>query len=61
MFAGQTLALKLNVDFSAAGKLPLGLGALKVASGPLAGYTVDQVLALCNTVIGGNTGACRPA
>lgn len=60
VFAGQVLALELNVDFSAAGKLPIGLGVLKVASGPLAGYTVNQVLALCNTVLGGNTGALPP-
>ncbi len=56
-FAGNVLGLRLNVDFSAAGVFRTGLGALTVQSGPLAGYTVAQVLALCNTVLGGSTGA----
>ncbi len=57
VFAGQTLALQLNVDFSAAaaGGHRRGLGALTVQSGKLAGYTVTQVLALCNAVLGGST------
>lgn len=53
---GQLLALQLNVDFSQAGITQPGLGALKVKSGKLAGYTVNQVLALANAVVGG-TGA----
>jgi hypothetical protein len=54
VFAGQTLALKLNVDFSAAGLIPRNLGALRVAAGnPLAGYTVAQVLSVANSVLGG--------
>jgi uncharacterized repeat protein (TIGR01451 family) len=57
VFASQVLALRLNVDFSAAGILKPGLGNLKIISGPLAGYTVSQVLTLANTVLGGNTGA----
>ena len=57
VFAGQTLALQLNVDFSNAGVTLTGLGALHVLKGPLAGYTVDQVLALANEVLGGNVAA----
>jgi hypothetical protein len=59
-FASQTVALKLNVDYSARGFLPVNLGSLgtmKVTSGPLTGWTVSQVLALCNTVLGGNKAA----
>lgn len=57
VFAGQVLALRLSVDFSNAGITKAGLGSLKVVSGKLAGYTVNQVLALANTVIGGTTSA----
>jgi uncharacterized repeat protein (TIGR01451 family) len=57
VFASQTLALRLSVDFSAAGIKKTGLGNLKVVSGPLAGATVNQVLTLANSVLGGNTGA----
>jgi hypothetical protein len=57
VFASQILALRLNVDFSTAGIKKSGLGNLKIISGPLAGYTVNQVLTLANTVLGGNTGA----
>lgn len=53
VFAGQVLALQLNVDFSAAGVLPTGLGGLHLASGPLAGKTVSFVLAFANAVLGG--------
>lgn len=54
-FAGQVLALTLNVDFSAAGVFKPGLGNLTLASGPLAGWTVNQVLMLANSVLGGGT------
>jgi hypothetical protein len=57
VFAGQVVALQLSVDFSNKGITPSGLSALLVASGPLQGQTVAQVLALANTVLGGNTGA----
>lgn len=57
VLSGQVLALRLNVDFSASGVLRQGLGALVVQEGELAGYTVAQVLALCNTVLGGTTSA----
>jgi hypothetical protein len=53
VFAGQVLALRLSVDFSNAGITRLGLGDLKVVSGPLAGYTVTQVLLMGNAAIGG--------
>jgi hypothetical protein len=52
--AGEVVALELNVRFSAYSITRMGLGALKVQSGPLAGYTVDQVLALGNRVLGGD-------
>ncbi len=57
VFAGQVLALQLNVDFSSIGVTTMGLGGVKLTSGPLSGYTVAQVLALANQVIGGNTAA----
>jgi hypothetical protein len=60
VLAGQTLALELNARFSAAGITQSGLGSLKVASGKLAGYTVNQVLLLCNAVLGGNVGSLPP-
>jgi hypothetical protein len=53
VLAGQVLALKLNVDFSAAGITRMGLGTLTVVSGELAGATVNEVLALANAVLGG--------
>jgi hypothetical protein len=52
-FAGEVLALQLNVGFSNKGITPAGLANLKVVSGPLAGQTVTQVLALANSVLGG--------
>lgn len=55
VFAGQVLALALNVAFSNAGKLPSGLAGATIASGPLAGQTVAFVLNLANNVIGGCT------
>jgi VCBS repeat-containing protein len=57
VFAGQVLALQLSVDFSKAGKTKAGLSLLKVRSGKLAGYTVQQVLDLANKVLGGTTSA----
>jgi len=54
-FAGQVVALSLNVRFSQAGITKTGLGALKVQSGTYKYWTVDQVLALANEVLGGNT------
>jgi hypothetical protein len=54
-FAGQVLALKLNVDFSAASLTRQGLGSLTVVSGELGGKTVTQVLTLANTVLGGGS------
>ncbi|MBU0609151.1 MAG: hypothetical protein KKI08_14795, partial [Armatimonadetes bacterium] len=55
VFAGQVVALSLNVRFSQAGITKTGLGALKVQSGTYKYWTVDQVLALANEVLGGNT------
>ncbi|MDQ2667484.1 MAG: hypothetical protein M3Z05_15925 [Gemmatimonadota bacterium] len=57
VLAGQLLALRLSVDFSAAGVTRSGLGAMNVVSGKLAGLTVAQVVDMGNAVIGGNTGA----
>ncbi|HWV57427.1 MAG TPA: hypothetical protein VNZ57_08245 [Longimicrobiales bacterium] len=53
VFAGQVLALQLNVSFSAAGVTGTGLGAMRVKSGPLAGKTVSEVLSIANSVLGG--------
>lgn len=57
VFAGQVLALRLNVDCSAKGILPYGLGQLKMAPGEkFAGKTVSEVLSLCeNALAGSNT------
>lgn len=55
VLAGQVLALRLNVDFSAAGLTRVGVGALTVSSGELDGMTVNQVLALGNSVLGGGS------
>jgi hypothetical protein len=53
VLTGQLLAAMLNVAFSNAGVLPTGLGGLHIASGPFAGKTVNQVIAMANRVIGG--------
>jgi hypothetical protein len=60
VFAGQVLALKLNVEFSNKGVTETGLGSLKlkngycgVASCPLQGKTVNEILAIANSVLGG--------
>ena len=58
VFAGQVVALKLNVAFSDAGKIGSGsvkLGELIVNAGPLAGKTVYEVLNLANIALGGGT------
>jgi hypothetical protein len=52
VFAGQVLALELNVSFSGP-VFPGGLGNFHLTSGPLAGFTVNQVLTLANNVLGG--------
>jgi hypothetical protein len=55
-FGSQVLALQFNMDASTKGFSKAGLGNLKVVAGyPLSGYTVSQVLALANKVLGGNT------
>ena len=55
VLAGQVLTLELNVRFSNAGLTRAGLGNLKVASGPMSGKTVTQVLAEGHKVLGGST------
>jgi len=57
VLAGQVLAVRLSVDFSNAGIITGGLGALKISTGPLMGYTLTQALALANQVLAGNTSA----
>jgi hypothetical protein len=54
-FAGDVLALRLNIDYSAAGITGAGFANLTVISGPLWGYTVQQVMDLSNAVLGGQT------
>jgi hypothetical protein len=51
--AGEVLALELNLRFSTASLTRNGLGSLRLASGPLAGQTVNQVRGLGNSVLGG--------
>ena len=57
VFAGQLLALKLNVGFSDAGYLPkkgaVALGDLVMTSGPCAGFSARQVLARGENAISG--------
>lgn len=57
VFAGQVLALRLNVDFSNAGVTAPGLASYKLTSGKFAGKTVGQVLALAEQVLGGDKSA----
>jgi hypothetical protein len=57
VFGGQVLTLQLNVDFSNEGITQQGLVNLRVASGPFTGYSVGQVLAIANTVLGGKLSA----
>lgn len=61
VFAGQVLALRLNVDFSDAGVTGSGLASVRLTSGPLAGYTIAQVLALAERVLGGDSAALPSA
>ncbi len=49
--AADVLALQLNVDFSNAGVTPSGFGNLKVQSGYLAGWSVQNVLNLSNVAL----------
>ena len=55
VFAGQVLALKLNVDFSNAGVTCPGLSSVKLQSGALRGRTIGEVLDLAQRVLGGDT------
>jgi hypothetical protein len=53
-FAGEVVALKINLDFSGAKILPPGLTKLKIAPGnKLAGRNVGEILTLANQVLGG--------
>jgi hypothetical protein len=53
VLAGQTVALKLNVDFSNAGVTRSGLRYLQVTQGPLQGLSVAEVLTYCELALGG--------
>ena len=53
VLAGEVLALKINVDFAVAGLLGTDLRYLRVVDGPLAGWTVQDVLAFGNQALGG--------
>jgi len=59
VFAQHVLALKLNVDFSAAGITgsgsPLGNLVLNDASSTLNGKTINQILAIAQTLLGGGS------
>ena len=54
-FAGKVVALAINVAFGDAGAAGFAdIGSLIIASGPFMNYTVDEVLALANEVLGGD-------
>lgn len=57
VFAGQLVALTISVGFdsyiSDFGSSDMSLGDLEVAGGAFAGYTVNEILALGNAIIGG--------
>jgi len=58
VFAGQAVALKMNIAFSDAGKIGTGsvkLGSLIVCAGPLAGKTVYEVMDIVNKSLSGGT------
>jgi hypothetical protein len=64
VFASQVLALAISLGFSEAGVPGFGdLGSLVIfagvhnPTGPFCGYTVDEVFALANIVLGGNLSA----
>src|SRR5262249_47499068 len=57
-FGTQVTSLQFNVDFSSAGIIKPGFSTLRVVSGPLAGLTMTQVLAL--SALSGNTGVLTP-
>lgn len=65
VFAGQVTALAISLGFSNAGVagFPAGLGSLFIPTGiydpfgEFAGWSVNQIFALANTVLGGNTAA----
>jgi len=59
-FGTQVTALQFNVDFSSKGYIKPGFSSLKVASGPLAGLTTTQVLALAEAAVSGNTSVLNP-
>jgi hypothetical protein len=54
VFAGQVLALRLNVDFGAAPGVPgmPDISGVHIASGPFAGWTVGELLDAANTALG---------
>jgi len=53
-FATQVLSLQMNVDFSNSGVIAPGLANLKIQSGLLKGWTVQQVLDTSNQLLGGD-------
>ncbi|MCX6358661.1 MAG: carboxypeptidase regulatory-like domain-containing protein [Armatimonadetes bacterium] len=53
VLAGQVLAMRLNIDFSAAGITQTGLGSLRIQSGAFGGLTVTQFAAIANKALGG--------
>ena len=58
ILAGQLVALKMSVSYSAAGVLGSNetpIGNLVIKSGPFVGYTVSQFLAFAEQVIGGGS------
>lgn len=58
VLAGQVVALKLNVNFSAAGYIgsnSIPIGSLVIASGPFTGWTVNNFLTFAEQALGGGS------
>lgn len=55
VFAGEVLALRLNVDYSGAGLLPAGLAGQKITQGTFEGWTVGDLLSFAEQVLGGDS------
>ncbi len=53
VLAGQVLAMRLSLDFSAAGITRIGLAALTVQSGPFKGMTAGRLYEIANKALGG--------
>jgi len=55
VFAGQVVALRLNVDYSDAGLLPPGLAGHRITQGTFEGWTAGDLLNFAEQVLGGDS------